>query len=377
MSEPAAPKMVSRFEANLLRILRFFLRQVPAEEGLRLVNAKPAQPECLSAAAVHLVRDSLSKGCVLYLVRAGGWRRERFLRRGLPKYGRLWERSDVPDLALRFSEHALEFLIWVTANKPGEGKPSWQPRLKELTPADQLLLFLAYEAMRIDPDVAAALRLMAAVTANALVRLTYPEDFAAAQPQPAPDFAPWLIGLGALILEALQPVLLARWLAIERGKGQIGDWSRMLHQGRAEQQVLEKFTAAAESAGRLDLARFLVQALAAVLVTPNLPPTFWTGGLQGAGPPRLAERLETQRSALSLLRQTERFRRWEERARRAGWDDEDRDAQKFWLGEWERHNGNTIAQRAEQVLHQLEPLRAGEGSGPSPGPSAKRGEMGR
>src|SRR5947209_18747494 len=207
MTEPAAPKMVSRFEAGLLRILRFFLKQVPAEDGLRLLREKPGEPKCLSAAAVDLAEDSLAKGCVLYLVRAGGWRRERFLRGGAPKYGRLWERSPVEDLTLEFSRHALAFLIWVTAQRPGEGKATWQPPAAGLTPADQVLLFLAYEAVRTDTDLAAAFRAMPAFAGNALVWLAYPDDFAAAQPGPAPDFAPWLGGLGALILGALQPVL--------------------------------------------------------------------------------------------------------------------------------------------------------------------------
>ena len=63
---------VSRFEASLLRILRFFFHQVPAEEAVPLVRASQNRPPCLSPAAVHLVRDTLSKGCVLYLVHAGG-----------------------------------------------------------------------------------------------------------------------------------------------------------------------------------------------------------------------------------------------------------------------------------------------------------------
>src|SRR5205823_1688148 len=56
------PKMVSRFEANLLRILRFFLKQAPAEQAMKLINDRMDRPKCLSAAAVELVEDSLSKG---------------------------------------------------------------------------------------------------------------------------------------------------------------------------------------------------------------------------------------------------------------------------------------------------------------------------
>src|SRR5438094_9826704 len=120
-----APKSVSRFEANLLRILRFFLKQVPAEQALRLVLDRLDRPRCLSAVAVELVQDSLAKGCVLYLVRAGGWKRDRFLRSSEPKFGRLWDRSLVEALALEFSGFTLDFLMWITAHKPREERPVW------------------------------------------------------------------------------------------------------------------------------------------------------------------------------------------------------------------------------------------------------------
>src|SRR5213596_3006476 len=50
-------------------------------------------------------------------------RRYRFLRNGQPRDGRLWDRSSPEDLALAFSRHALEFLIWITAQKPGDNEP--------------------------------------------------------------------------------------------------------------------------------------------------------------------------------------------------------------------------------------------------------------
>src|SRR5262245_23116401 len=110
MTESALPpKAVTRFEANLLRIVRFFLKQVPAEQAMRHIHDRMERPKCLSAAAVDLVKDSLSKGCVLYLVRAGAWKRDQFLRTGSAKFGRLWERSPVEQLSLEFSRHALDF----------------------------------------------------------------------------------------------------------------------------------------------------------------------------------------------------------------------------------------------------------------------------
>src|SRR4051794_41755833 len=93
MTDTPPPRSVSRFEANLLRILRFFLKQVPAEQALRLVHDRLERPRCLSATAVQLVQDSLAKGCVLYLVRAGGGKRGRVLRNGEAEVRRLWGRA--------------------------------------------------------------------------------------------------------------------------------------------------------------------------------------------------------------------------------------------------------------------------------------------
>ena len=355
---PPPPKSVSRFEANLLRILRFFLKQVPAEQALRLVLDRLDRPKCLSATAVHLVQDSLAKGCVLYLVRGGGWKRDRFLRNGEPKFGRLWERSPVEKLTLGFSKQTLDFLMWVTAHKPKDERPVWRGKEDELTVADRLLFFLAYEALRVDADVAAALRTSPAFGGNALVWLAHPNDFAG-ETQPVPAFDVWLTEPGSFVLEALQPVLEHRWLEVERSKGQIGDWERLRQEGQAQGRVLEAFEEAVNRAGRRDLVRFLLATMSRVLATPDMAPTFWTGGLQGSGPPRLADRLETQRSALAVLRSAGRFRAWEQEARRSGYLDEDYAASKFWLGEWERFNMTAVADRAERVLQQVEPLRIG------------------
>ncbi len=353
----ASPRVVSRFEASLLRILRFFFRQAPAEEALPLVRANVNRPPCLSPAAVHLVRDTLSKGCVLYLVRAGGWKHERFLRSGEPKAGRLWQRGSLDDLKLEFSRHSLEFLLWLTSAAPADTKRLAPAPADELTIADQLLFFLAYQALRDEQDIAAAFRGLRLFTGNALCRLFYSCDFAEDEKLEAAAFVPWLSGSGGFILEALQSILEARWLEIEHAKGQLGDWEQMRRQGMAELAVLGVFLDAAGQTGRPDLTRFLLAALARLLATPDMTPAFWTGGLQGSGPTRLADRLEVQRCALSMLRQAERLGEAERRARASGYFDDDYVQSKFWLGEWERLNGSQTTERAERIVQMLEPLR--------------------
>src|SRR5207249_2440376 len=118
---------------NLLRVLRFFLGHFPSDQGLQLVRAASVRPECLSRTAVELVKDSLSKGCVLFLVRAGGWRNDRFLREGKPAGGRVWERSPLADRVLPFSRHVVEFLYWATAEKVHETQTPWDAPVPELT----------------------------------------------------------------------------------------------------------------------------------------------------------------------------------------------------------------------------------------------------
>src|SRR5438105_4783117 len=99
---------VSRFEANLLGLLSYFLGREPAERGLPLAEERVPEPTCLSRTAVRLVQDALAKGCVHLLATRGGWRRERHLRGPKVVAGRLWQRTPPADLGLRFSRHALE-----------------------------------------------------------------------------------------------------------------------------------------------------------------------------------------------------------------------------------------------------------------------------
>jgi FtsH ternary system domain X6 len=356
---PTTPKSVSRFEANLLRILRFLLKQAPPEQAMPLVQVRMERPACLSRNAIDLAKDHLSKGIVLHLVRAGGWKRDRFLRDGQPKFGRLWERTDVAGLGLSFSKHALDWLIWLTAVRLKEEKVAWRGDPRQFTLGDQVMLFLSYDALRKDRDTAATLRESPAFRTNGLIWLFFATDFADDKDPTPPGFDLWLSGPGSLVLEALQPALEARWIRVERNKGQISDWNAMRLEGAVQIRVAEAFLAGAERLGRRDCTRFLLSVLSRLLATAEMPSTFWTGGLAGAGPPRLSERTETQRNALAVLRQVGTFREWQQRSRQVGYMDDDYNAARFWLGECERYNFHAVAERAERVLVQVEPLRLG------------------
>src|SRR4051812_12448834 len=103
MTVAPSPRVVTTFEGKLLRILRAVVKQAPIEPALPLVVVRTSRPPALTRTCVELVGDSLAKGCVLFLARAGGWRRERSLHRGSAVEGRLWERWRTDELPLRFS----------------------------------------------------------------------------------------------------------------------------------------------------------------------------------------------------------------------------------------------------------------------------------
>jgi hypothetical protein len=352
-------KLVSRFESHLLRVLDFFLRRVPVEQAMPIVNGAWPQPECLSTAAVELIEDRLAKGCTLFLAGrggyAGGWRRERFLRGDQVVEGRLWQRTPPAQLALSFSRHTLRFLLWITAHQPGAAEtPKWSAPDKEQTIADRLFFYLAYSALRTTP-IHVQLAARRGFRDNALCRLAFPEDFH--DFHPVPDFLPWTNGLGACILEALQQELTERWVASERSKGETGEWARLRRHGQAQNEVLEAFLTAVESAGRRDLARFLLDALSRLL-TPDATAILWVNAPATTGV-RLADRVETYRAALALVRQVDRFEQWDRQARSVGYFDEGYAASQLAKADWERAGGTELVARAARIIRELDPINLG------------------
>jgi hypothetical protein len=351
-------KVVSRFEANLLRILHFFLGRLPAEQALPLVAAGLKAPDCLGRPAVGLVQDALAKGTTLRLARAGGWRRERHLRGEAVVGGRLWERTPPRELGLTFSGQALDFLTWVTAVDPKKvGEVVWKPDLAKLTTGDQALLYFAYAALREDSECG-GLKLSSrpAFVRHGLCRLAFPEDFGEVTSDEPPDFAPWTSGTGACLLECLQHELAARWLEVERAKEDVRDPARMRALGRSQELVLDAYYKAVEEAGRLDLARFLLDAAAGVL-PEGATAQLWVGGLQPAPGTRLADRAETCRAATAFLRSLDRTAAWTGQARRTGYFDEGYAASQLWLADWERCDGDARLARAREIIRHLDPLK--------------------
>jgi hypothetical protein len=254
--------------------------------------------------------------------------------------------------------------MWATAEKVNETKTAWDAVPKALTPADELFFWMAFDKIRADPDLLAVLSKKQAFRLNPLCWITFPGDMVEGDESTPPNFAPLFEGQRAVFLECLQTYLMNRWVRSERMKGQIGDWKQMRQQGRAEFAALQAFLKAAGAANRPDLARFVLRTNAS-LFTTDMTPVFWTGGLQGSGPARLADRLDTQRSALAVPRQMEILNDWQQRALGIGYFDEGYQSSQMWKADWEAAHGDRVAARARAVIEMLEPLRGPSNSGQS------------
>jgi hypothetical protein len=345
-------KAVSRFEANLLLILRFFLKNVPLAQAKPLLLHPCEQPTCLSRSAIELVQDALAKGCVLLLTRSGGWQRERFLRSEQPVQGRLWERTPPAELGLTFSPSTLRFLLWITATEFPSKKNRTSAAGETFTTGDDLLLYYAYQALRPLDDVAADLRRQLAFQRNALCRLAYPGDFAEAPEDHFPDFVPWTEGVGACLLEALHHELHDRLVEYEFEKSEVSLTSKQHRAaGRSQERALSALLESVDRKQRRDLSRPVLRAAGTIL--QRLDAYDWLERLK-LNDERLADRLDTYRALLALPRQMERLHAWDQQSRRVGYFEEGYAASQLWKADWEQVLGDEVHHRAGAIIRHWE-----------------------
>lgn len=349
---------VSRFEADVLRIVSCLVHRAPAEQVLALVVGKAERPGCLSRTCVELVQDHLRKGVVSLLARTGGWQQSRFLRNGTANTGKLWERTPPRELGLFFSRHSLSFLMWLRAASLDDS--AFRPRTEKspLTIADRFLFFLAYESLR-ETKASPGLFDQQVITTNPFVRLMFPEDFADTSSVAPVDLSELFAPENAWLLETLQPWLRQRWRAVERHKRILIRPEEMTGLGRVQGAILDECLAQCEQTGRPDLARFLLQALFdSVEGTPIA--TDWARNLRVTDL-RMADRAQAYQSAMAFLNRATVFQRWTDEARQVSYlDREEYAAAQLWLADWEHWNGDAVSRTAAELVRQLDPLRVGE-----------------
>lgn len=342
-------KTISRFEVNLLRVLRGLWQEAPVETLLPMLVKPLPRPKCLSRDAVELIEDTLAKGCVQFLARRG-WMRERFLRAGAITEGRLWERSTPNELGLTFSPHALELLIQLVSGTIG----ATVPKIDELTVGDRLLLCLAFHLLR-HTDVAAELRKKwLPLHQDGLCRLALLEELPEGRARFRIDWLTWTAGLGASILEALQGWLADRWTDVERRKEGLATSARMRKIGTTQTRVYGEFLDALATARRWDLARCLLEA-ARRLLQDQPTARKWIRNLD-VSKERIADRVVVYRDALALVRQLDRLNDWQQEAIGVGYFDEGYAASQLWKADWERFGGEQLCERARAIVREVEPM---------------------
>ena len=338
-------RAVSRFEANLLRVLQALLHQAPLERVLPILTKPTPRPKCLSGDAVALVEDALAKGCVQFLARRG-WMRERFLHVGKMTEGRLWERMPPLDLGLTFSAHALEFLVQLVSGTLG----SAALRADEFTLGDRLLFLLAFDALRHTEAAAETRKKWTPPLQDGLCRLAFPDELT---DRSRIDWQLWITGAGASILETLQGWLAERWTALERNKETISTAARMRKIGATQERIYGEYLDAIEQAQRWDLARCFLET-ARRLLKDRPAARIWIRNLD-VGNVRLAERQSIYRDAFAFLRQLDRFRRWQQQAVNVGYFDDGYQASQLWKADWERFGGEALCERASAIVREVEP----------------------
>ena len=358
-AEPRPIPQLSLFEAHLVRIARGVLGHFPPDQTIKYAERKMSPPKCLSGDALDVLRDTLRKGVMLYLVRAGAWRNGRSWRGEKSREGRLWGRYGLDEMALTFSEQSYLLLRTLTAAKPAEWKETFSAPAT-LTPGDEFLLFAAYKTFRHEGESLKGMKALACVRRSALIRMSFPSDFAAADIRADIDWGRWTRPDAVWMLEAFTSVWEQSWLLAERAKGSVINWDDMRLQGEVGRETLAGYLQAIDAAGRRDLGIWITRFLDRLL-TPGIDLTFWTANMRGTAPLRLADRLEVQREALGVVRQAETLANWHRQARSAGYLDEDYAASQFFLKQWEAAGGEDVVPRARRVLESLEPLRSTEG----------------
>lgn len=337
-AEPSAtPARVSRSEAELITLTRAILSSGPRYlPSLRQHPKRAARLTTIGPTAMGLLAQTLARGVSLELLRRGGWQTRRTLVDGHPKRGNLWQRhTTLPPLS--FGPASFELLAWLRSEDVGAPSRELSHDLSRGSApsiADELLHYFAAEhILRAGGDLQ-----QPAFLRSPLCQLGYADALASAQALPQLDLRELVRGPSAIILEALQPDLSARWIAMERAKGELGRVEVMTQIGQAQAQVLTSLFRAVDLVAprRRDLADFLARAARELLARgpKRCCPDhrWWIRGLDLRAP--LSARQAAFVGSAAFLRGVGRLGVWLEEAGLVAHFDEDYAAAQLMLSAW-------------------------------------------
>lgn len=357
--------LVAASEAELLSIARALVGELQVEAVEPLVRTRRVLAPKQGPTSMRLLEHTLAAGCVLQLARRGGWRSKRHLQSGKVASGRFWELH--PDTSLEFSQASLRIVRWIHEHPMALDDLPAIPSAEPLTPADELVAYLACDLL-VKAGCGTAISRGAIFGRSALCWLAFPMELrgtgkagAEAGLSHAKRFAEFLASPSAPLAEALQDDLKSRWVAIARSQPRIRDCALLEEMGATQRLVLDAWLDALQQAGRQDLALFLVDAGVALL-----PPGVTSRHFVGAVDPRapLSDRNEARRATGTFLRALVRLAGWVEQWRATPFFEDAFQAAQMLLSAWEPF-GDEGLRRAQCVLRELETLDAGAGAPPA------------
>lgn len=322
----AARPRVARSEGALLAITQALFEPQRAPAVRRAVLGPTALPTRIGPTAMRLFESTLARGLLRDLVRAGGWQVQHALG---SDPGRLWERH--PHLRFDFTAQTADLLLGLT-RRSAERQAQRAPQ--DPTPADRWVRGLAL-------DLLCRLEMPLPIDAFATAPLCWllrPDHMARAAQMPADlDFMALVTGPMAPWMEAIQPRLTRRWIALERRKPRLRTLSQMTRLGAAQRAVLIPFFAACDTAGRRDLATFAVHAAQAVLAPAEAgtrpPATWWIDALPHTGSLRARQAAYAESAALLDVMHVPA--RWHAEHGQTAFFDDGYDAAQQMLSAWE------------------------------------------
>ncbi len=312
-------------------------------------------PDGIGPTARRLIEDTMAKGLILALVRRGGWRWARSLSDGQVISGRLWQRYSAPSFHL--SPFALHLCRWLVSERLRAGECD-ALEARPATIGDELILYLALELTN-RARCAEALADQPGARSSALCWLGFADILGQQSHESVPPvdlsvyaFTRWLSGDGLVVLEALQPDLARRWVAMEHNKRRLGRAASIIQVGQVQETGLRSYFSALSQAGRPDLARFAIMATRDLLAEGSAT-THWEPQLEPGGSLRL--RSEARRAAVALLRGMAAVRRWIEQARSVRFFDDGYDGAQLLLSLWEPL-GDRVYDRGAAITRDIESI---------------------
>jgi hypothetical protein len=333
--------MVAASESEMIMMARALVAPRGHDTWAYLAGSR-AMPDKIGPTCEDLIADALSHVWPA-LWRRDGARPRASLAGGRVVRGRPWQRH--PTTPLAFTGATLSLLRWLVGTPLATGGEVPELSAKPLAIGDEVAIYLALDiAAESAPQRVIARQPM--VRRSALAWL----GFAHLMQGEPPDFAPLVTGAGAIVVDALNRELADRWRAAEQTKRGLDNPDELLAFGRAQTDTLDRFMTACETAGRRDLAGFVLDA-ARLLLERSLSPA---PQLLDPSKP-LSTRSAARLAAGGLLRGVRRWAHWDEQHRGVRFIDDDYDAAQLLLARFEPI-GRTGTDVAAQLLSDLASL---------------------